>query len=66
MSGGKAACWKDEDIADTLTDKAMAFIQRNKDCPFFLYFATNDIHVPRLPHARIPRHQRLWHAGRLH
>lgn len=52
MSGGKAARWKDEDIADTLTRKATDFIQANRSRPFFLYFATNDIHVPRVPHPR--------------
>jgi len=52
MSGGKAARWVDEDIADTITGKAVSFIERHKDRPFFLYFATHDIHVPRVPHAR--------------
>ena len=52
MSGGKAARWKDEDMADTLTKKATAFIEQHKDEPFFLYFAPHDIHVPRVPHAR--------------
>src|SRR4030067_868799 len=52
MVGGKAARWVDEDMADTLTRKATEFIEQNKDRPFFLYFATHDIHVPRVPHAR--------------
>jgi arylsulfatase A-like enzyme len=52
MSGGKKALWVDEDIADTLTNKAVSFIDRNKAHPFFLYFATHDIHVPRVPHKR--------------
>ena len=52
MSGGKAARWKDEDMADTLTAQGRAFIEQNKDKPFFLYFATHDIHVPRVPHPR--------------
>ncbi|HOW18329.1 MAG TPA: sulfatase-like hydrolase/transferase, partial [Phycisphaerae bacterium] len=52
MSGGKAARWVDEDMADTLTNKAVAFIERNRTRPFFLYFATHDIHVPRVPHPR--------------
>lgn len=52
MSGGKAARWVDEDIADTITEKAVAFIDRNKEKPFFLYFSTHDIHVPRVPNAR--------------
>ena len=49
MSGGKSARWVDELMADTLTKKAVGFIERNKDKPFFLYFATHDIHVPRVP-----------------
>jgi arylsulfatase A-like enzyme len=52
MTGGKAARWVDEDMADTFTRKAVAFIERNKDRPFFLYFATHDPHVPRVPHPR--------------
>ncbi|MDH7569766.1 MAG: arylsulfatase, partial [Armatimonadota bacterium] len=52
MSGGKAARWKDEEMADTLTRKAVEFITRNRERPFFLYFATHDIHVPRVPHPR--------------
>ena len=52
MSGGKAARWVDEDMADVLTSKATRFIEENKDRPFFLYFATHDIHVPRVPHPR--------------
>jgi arylsulfatase A-like enzyme len=52
MSGGKAARWKDEDMADVLTGKAVGFIEKNKERPFFLYFATHDVHVPRVPHPR--------------
>jgi arylsulfatase A-like enzyme len=52
MTGGKSARWKDEDMADVLTKKATSFIERNKDRPFFLYFATHDPHVPRVPHPR--------------
>ena len=50
MRGGKQALWVDEFIADSITSKAVAFIERSKDKPFFLYFGTNDIHVPRWPH----------------
>ena len=52
MSGGKSALWVDEDMADTFTRKAVSFIEQRKDKPFFLYFATHDIHVPRVPHPR--------------
>lgn len=52
MKGGKSALWVDENIADSITTKALDFISSNKDNPFFLYLATNDIHVPRVPHPR--------------
>jgi arylsulfatase A-like enzyme len=52
MTGGKSALWVDEDMADVITDKAVKFIEDNHEKPFFLYFATHDIHVPRVPHGR--------------
>ncbi len=52
MSGGKRARWVDEEMADTITQKAVRFIEENKAEPFFLYFSTHDIHVPRVPHPR--------------
>ena len=52
MTGGKSALWTDENMADTLVSKAAAFIDRQGTNPFFLYFATHDIHVPRVPHPR--------------
>lgn len=52
MKGGKSALWLDQDIADSITTHALRFIDENRDHPFFLYFATNDIHVPRVPHPR--------------
>lgn len=52
MTGGRAARWKDEDMADTFSRHAVDFIERNHEKPFFLYFATHDAHVPRVPHPR--------------
>ena len=52
MTGGQSARWVDEDMADTFVRKATAFIERSHAKPFFLYFSTHDIHVPRAPHAR--------------
>jgi len=52
MTGGKSALWTDETIVDVLSSKACAFVDRNKEEPFFLYYATHDIHVPRLPNPR--------------
>jgi arylsulfatase A-like enzyme len=76
MKGGKSALWVDEDMADTITAKAAAFIDRNRRNPFFLYFATHDIHVPRVPHRRFagktsmgPRGDAIveldWSVGRI-
>jgi arylsulfatase A-like enzyme len=52
MTGGRAALWKDEEMADVFTQKAVAFIEQQKSKPFFLYFALHDPHVPRVPHPR--------------
>ncbi|MBI1872367.1 MAG: arylsulfatase [Acidobacteria bacterium] len=52
MTGGKAARWTDEDMADVFTRKATAFIEEHRETPFFLFFALHDPHVPRVPHSR--------------
>jgi arylsulfatase A-like enzyme len=76
MTGGRSARWVDEDIADTITGKAVSFIERSRERPFFLYFATHDIHVPRVPHSRFagksgmgPRGDAIleldWSVGRI-
>lgn len=63
MKGGTSALWRDEDIADKITDKAVNFICENKDTTFFLYFATNDIHVPRMPHERFQGTSGMGYRG---
>ena len=52
MKGGMAALWSDAGMADTFANKAVEFIERHQGAPFFLYLATHDAHVPRVPHAR--------------
>ncbi len=56
MKGGTKARWVDEDMADTITKEAVSFIDRHvathHQQPFFLFFSTHDIHVPRVPHPR--------------
>jgi arylsulfatase A-like enzyme len=52
MSGGRTARWTDEDMADVFTTEAVRFIEVHRDRPFFLFFSTHDIHVPRVPHRR--------------
>ncbi|MBS1744713.1 MAG: arylsulfatase [Bacteroidetes bacterium] len=49
MSGGKTARWTDEELAPTFLSKAKQFIEENKNHPFFLYYALNEPHVPRMP-----------------
>lgn len=63
MSGGNAARWVDEDMADVITGKAINFIEKNQKEPFFLYFATHDIHVPRVPHSRFAGKSGLGYRG---
>ena len=53
MKGGKSARWNDEALGDAFCDKACEFIARSKDKPFFLYYASHENHVPRVPN---PRH----------
>jgi arylsulfatase A-like enzyme len=52
MTGGKAALWKDDELGDHFTGKAVAFIEEQKDKPFFLFFALHEPHVPRVPAPR--------------
>jgi len=52
MSGGKTARWIDEVISRVIEGRAINFITSNQDKSFFLYLATHDIHVPRVPNKR--------------
>lgn len=52
MAGGQRARWTDEEMPDTFLGKALAFVKENKSQPFFLYYATHECHVPRIPHPR--------------
>ena len=51
-TGGHAARFRDEDLADKWGEKSREFLTENKDRPFFLFFASHDVHVPRMPHER--------------
>ena len=76
MSGGHQARFRDEDMADTYLNEAISFIHKSKNKPFFLYFAPNENHVPRIVHKRFqgstslgPRGDAIavfdWCVGRL-
>lgn len=63
MTGGRAALWVDENIADTITSRAMRFVARHRNEPFFLYMGTQDVHVPRVPHPRFAGRSGLGPRG---
>jgi len=63
MAGGKSALLDDETMADEFVNKAKAYIAANKDRPFFLYFSSQDIHVPRAPHPRFKGVSELSYRG---
>lgn len=54
IGGGKAAhfLYDDRKVGTTLKDKAIDWIKENKNKPFFLYFATTNIHHPFTPDPR--------------
>jgi arylsulfatase A-like enzyme len=52
QTGGTAALWDDENLSTVITEKSCAFIDKNKAKPFFLYMATHNIHVPRVPNPK--------------
>jgi len=54
ISGAKAAhdLYKDEEVATTLTQKAVEWIRGHREGRFFLYLATTNIHHPFTPHPR--------------
>ena len=52
MTGGTNAVWHDEEMYEVFARQAVQFIERHREGPFFLYFATHSIHVPRLPGKR--------------
>ena len=65
MSGGKKALWDDETMADEFVNQAKAYIKEKAagDKSFFLYFASQDIHVPRAPHPRFQGKTKLGKRG---
>ena len=51
-TGGHTARFRDEDLADEWVKRSVAWIEKNRDQPFFLFFSSHDLHVPRMPHER--------------
>ncbi len=62
--GGKAALWNDETMTDEFVSRSKAWLaKRDKTKPFFLYYAAQDIHVPRAPNPRFKGKTDLGHRG---
>lgn len=52
-TGGKAAfTMVNEDNATVLHNKAVEFIEKNKDHPFYLHYVPNNVHTPLTPNKR--------------
>ena len=51
-TGGKAARFRDEDLSDHWVREATEWIAEHKTDPFFMYFCSHAIHVPRVVHER--------------
>ncbi|MEE3365091.1 MAG: sulfatase-like hydrolase/transferase, partial [Planctomycetota bacterium] len=51
-TGGHAARFRDEDLADEWVQRSVSWIESQRDKPFFLFFSSHDLHVPRMPHER--------------
>ena len=62
-TGGHAARFRDEDLADKWVEKSIDFIEAHRQQPFFLFFASHDIHVPRMPHERFQGKSALGFRG---
>lgn len=62
-TGGHAARFRDEDLADKWVEKSVEFIEANKEKPFFLFFSSHDLHVPRMPHERFQGKTKLGYRG---
>ncbi len=62
-TGGHAARFRDEDLADRWVKESVQFIEANREQPFFLFFASHDIHVPRIPHERFQGKTKLGYRG---
>ncbi|QDT98630.1 sulfatase family protein [Gimesia aquarii] len=62
-TGGHAARFRDEDLADKWVEKSVEFIEQHQNEPFFLFFSSHDIHVPRMPHERFQGKTKLGFRG---
>ena len=64
-TGGHAARFRDEDLADTWVEESKAFIAASQAAgrPFFLFFAAHECHVPRVVSERFQGKSALGPRG---
>lgn len=62
-TGGKSARFRDEDLADMWMAESARWIEQHQQQPFFLFFASQDIHVPRVAHERFQGKSSLGPRG---
>ena len=43
---------RDEDLSDRWVEESVAWMESHKNKPFFLFFSSHDLHVPRVVHER--------------
>ena len=65
MKGGTRATWTDEELSGTFNTKSIDFIDRSLAAkkPFFLYYAIQNIHVPRMPATVFKGKSKLGYRG---
>lgn len=52
MRGGASAVWNDETMGEVFANRAIDFIEKNQNEPFFLFYALHQPHVPRIPNPK--------------
>jgi arylsulfatase A-like enzyme len=65
FTGGQAARFRDEDLADAWVRESKAFIEASRSAgrPFFLFFAAHECHVPRVVSERFQGRSALGPRG---
>lgn len=62
-TGGHKARFRDEDLTDEWVKRSVAWMEKNKAQPFFLFYASHAIHVPRVVHERFAGATKLGPRG---
>ena len=62
-TGGNVARFRDEDLSDKWVEKSIKWIEENQQQPFFLFFSSHDLHVPRMVHERFQGATKLGPRG---